>query len=79
MQTVALPEGDAVVVAHQVPADSVVVRMNSGGSVMSCSRAAVCGARHAYEAREPDQAVGNRARVRRRRVPVEPGDGSETS
>ena len=32
-ETVALPEGDAVVVAHQVPADSVVVRMSATGKV----------------------------------------------
>jgi len=44
-ETVALEEGDGVVVAHQVPADSVVVRMNATGNVTNCSRAAVCGAR----------------------------------
>ena len=38
-------------VAHQVPADSVVVRMSATGQVSPCSRAAVCGARRAYESR----------------------------
>ncbi len=50
-QHVSLPEGEAVVVAHQVPADSVVVRMSSTGQVSPCSRAAVCGARRTYESR----------------------------
>ena len=50
-QQVSLPEGEAVVVAHQVPADSVVVRMSATGQVSPCSRAAVCGARRMYESR----------------------------
>ena len=50
-ERVSLPEGEAVVVAHQVPADSVVVRMSASGQVSPCSRAAVCGARRAYESR----------------------------
>jgi cell fate regulator YaaT (PSP1 superfamily) len=50
-QTVAMPEGEAVVVAHSVPTDSVVLRMSATGQVSPCSRAAVCGARHAYEER----------------------------
>ena len=48
---VSLPEGEAVVLAHQVPADSVVVRMSATGQVSPCSRAAVCGARRAYDER----------------------------
>jgi hypothetical protein len=50
---VSLDEGDGVVVAHQVPADSVVVRMNATGATMSCSRASVCGSRKAYESKDP--------------------------
>jgi cell fate regulator YaaT (PSP1 superfamily) len=50
-ERVSLPEGEAVVLAHQVPADSVVIRMSSTGQVSPCSRAAVCGARRAYETR----------------------------
>jgi len=57
-EQVALPDGDAVVVAHQVPADSVLVRMTSSGSVMSCSRASVCGARQSYETRESAEPAG---------------------
>ena len=44
-------EGEGVVVAHQVPADSVLVRVSASGSTVSCSRASVCGSRRAYEAR----------------------------
>ena len=50
-QRVRLPEGDGVVIAHQVPADSVVVRMSATGQVSPCSRAAVCGARRTFESR----------------------------
>jgi cell fate regulator YaaT (PSP1 superfamily) len=50
-EQVRLPEGEAVVMAHQVPADSVVLRMSATGQVSPCSRAAVCGARRAYESR----------------------------
>ena len=45
-------DGEAgVVVAHQVPADSVLVRMKASGAVSQCSRASVCGSRQAYEDR----------------------------
>ena len=50
-ERVNLPEGEAVVLAHQVPADSVVVRMSATGQVSPCSRAAVCGARRMHETR----------------------------
>ena len=52
-ETVTLPEGEAVVVAHSVPTDSVVLRMSATGQVSPCSRAAVCGARRAYEGSKP--------------------------
>ena len=52
-ERVSLPEGEAVVLAHQVPADSVVVRMSATGQVSPCSRAAVCGARRVYQSRYP--------------------------
>jgi cell fate regulator YaaT (PSP1 superfamily) len=48
---VSTDQGDGVVVAHQVPADSVVVRMRDSGAVTSCSRASVCGSRAAYRGR----------------------------
>jgi len=48
---VSVDEGDGVVVAHQAPADSVLVRLNASGATMSCSKASVCGSRHAYESK----------------------------
>ena len=59
-ETVTLPEGEAVVVAHSVPTDSVVLRMSATGQVSPCSRAAVCGARRAYEVRS--KPTGHRLR-----------------
>jgi cell fate regulator YaaT (PSP1 superfamily) len=48
---VATPEGDGRVVAHSVPRDSVVVRLDADGSRCSCSRASVCGPRKAHDER----------------------------
>jgi cell fate regulator YaaT (PSP1 superfamily) len=48
---VTTPEGDGRVVAHSVPKDAVVVRMDSDGSRCSCSRASVCGSRQSHEER----------------------------
>lgn len=67
-------EGDGVVVGHSVPADAVLVRMNAGGAVSSCSRAGVCGSREVFATRtapveEAEPAVPAKARVRRRRNP----------
>jgi cell fate regulator YaaT (PSP1 superfamily) len=47
---VTTPEGDGRVVAHSVPKDSVVVRLDADGSRCSCSRASVCGPRQAHDA-----------------------------
>lgn len=46
---VTVEEGEGVVVAHHVPADSVVVRLSASGATVSCSQAGVCGSRQAYE------------------------------
>jgi cell fate regulator YaaT (PSP1 superfamily) len=43
------PDGPGTVVAHNVPADSVVVRLDDGGRRCACSVAAVCGSRAAYD------------------------------
>jgi len=65
-QTVTTDEGEGTVVAHQVPADSVVVRMAGSGAITSCSRASVCGSRHAYESR-PQVSEEPAPKLRRRR------------
>jgi cell fate regulator YaaT (PSP1 superfamily) len=44
------PEGKGRVVGHDVPRDSVTVRLNDGGRRCSCSRASVCGPRQAHDA-----------------------------
>ena len=69
-EQVALEDGDGVVVGHQVPADSVVIRMNANGTTRTCSLAAACGARQLFASRAtPGQAQRppRKSRVRRRR------------
>ena len=46
---VTTPEGDGRVVAHSVPKDAVVVRLDADGSRCSCSRASVCAPRQAHD------------------------------
>lgn len=55
---------EGVVVAHQVPADAVLVRMKDSGAVSQCSRASVCGSRQAYEGRPEPAPRRNRERRR---------------
>nr|WP_103957254.1 regulatory iron-sulfur-containing complex subunit RicT [Nonomuraea solani] len=43
------PQGAGTVVGHNVPSDSVVVRLNDGGRRCACSKASVCGPRKAYD------------------------------
>jgi cell fate regulator YaaT (PSP1 superfamily) len=43
------PEGRGTVVGHNVPSDSVVVRLTASGRTCQCSRASVCSPRQAYE------------------------------
>ena len=49
---VSTPVGEGIVVAHQVPADAVLVRVKGAG-VQVCAKADVCPSRHAYDARTP--------------------------
>jgi cell fate regulator YaaT (PSP1 superfamily) len=43
------PDGPGTVVGHNVPAESVVVKLAADGSTCHCSVASVCGSRKAYE------------------------------
>lgn len=52
-ETVSTTDGEGTVVSHQVPADSVVVRMSGSGSLSACSAASVCGVRQVHETRKP--------------------------
>lgn len=48
---VSTPEGEGKVVGHNVPGDSVVVRLDEDGTRARCPRADVCASHHAYESR----------------------------
>ena len=50
-ETVDTEEGRGRVVNHDVPRDQVVVRLEDGGRRTACSRASVCGSRHAHDSR----------------------------
>ncbi len=43
------PAGPGTVVGHNVPAESVVVKLTADGRTCNCSVASVCGSRKAYE------------------------------
>ena len=45
------PDGDGKVIAHDVPRDQVVVRLEAGGKATVCDRASVCASRKAYDSR----------------------------
>ena len=47
--TVGTPEGDGRVTAHEVPRDSVVVRLSASGQSCRCPKADVCAPRQAFE------------------------------
>jgi cell fate regulator YaaT (PSP1 superfamily) len=47
---VSTDEGDGRVVAHSVPAESVLVRLDDGGRRCACSLASVCAPRQAHDA-----------------------------
>jgi cell fate regulator YaaT (PSP1 superfamily) len=69
-EQVAMEDGDGVVVGHQVPADSVVIRMSGNGTTRTCSLAAACGARQLFASRSTPAQVQRpvrRGRLRRRR------------
>jgi len=56
---VSTPDGDATVIGHSVPSDSVVLRMNSDGSRTSCAMASVCSSRKAHDEFYGDGTVGS--------------------
>ena len=73
-EQVALDDGDGVVVGHQVPADSVVIRMSANGTTRTCSLAAACGARQLFASRATPAQVdrpARKGRLRRRRSEAE--------
>jgi cell fate regulator YaaT (PSP1 superfamily) len=59
-EVVESPEGPGTVVGHNVPSDTVVMKLAADGRRCACSRASVCGSRQAYEAtyKAPGKAAG---------------------
>ena len=43
------PEGPGTVIGHNVPSDTVVVKLAADGRAAPCPKASVCGSRKAYE------------------------------
>jgi cell fate regulator YaaT (PSP1 superfamily) len=52
-ERVTSPAGDGTVVGHNVPSDSVVIRVDSTGRRAPCPKASVCSSRKAYESAHP--------------------------
>jgi cell fate regulator YaaT (PSP1 superfamily) len=48
-ERVETPAGEGVVTGHNVPADTVVVKLSADGRACACPRASVCSSRQAYE------------------------------
>lgn len=53
------PDGDGVVVGHDIPGDRVVVRLSASGRRCACDRADVCGPRQSYERAHGSGGSGN--------------------
>jgi cell fate regulator YaaT (PSP1 superfamily) len=56
---VSTPEGEATVVGHSAPSESVVVRMSEDGRRSSCAMASVCSSRKAHDQFYGDGTVGS--------------------
>lgn len=57
--SVETPQGAGTVVGHNVPSDSLVVRLNDGGRRCACSKASVCGPRQAYDSTYGGESEGD--------------------
>jgi cell fate regulator YaaT (PSP1 superfamily) len=64
-ERVSTPEGSGVVVGHNVPSDTVVVRVSETGRRTACPKASVCGSRQAYERAHAGQAAATDASASR--------------
>lgn len=53
-ESVQTPDGDGLVIGHNVPGDRVVVRMAADGRRSSCALASVCSSRKAFDSRSPN-------------------------
>ncbi len=59
--TVETPEGPGRVLAHNVPSETVVVRVSATGARCACSKADVCGSRKAYDSSRSSGAMRREA------------------
>ena len=57
--TVTSPEGPGTVIGHNVPSDTVVVKLAADGRAAPCPKASVCGSRKAYESMHGKAARGD--------------------
>jgi cell fate regulator YaaT (PSP1 superfamily) len=81
-ERVTTDEGEGVVIGHQVPAESVLVRVGASGAVTSCALAKVCGSRQAYEAKPGPPPSADTAQVEAANRPSDGAvveDGPESS
>jgi cell fate regulator YaaT (PSP1 superfamily) len=56
-EAVDTPEGAGTVIGHNVPSDTVVVRLTESGQSCRCSKASVCGSRQAFVGARADGAM----------------------
>lgn len=83
------PEGEGVVVGHNVPSDTVVVRLQADGRRVACPKASVCVARKSYDGMVADggrthaeaepRPAGPRTIELTTIEPIAPADGSDRS
>jgi cell fate regulator YaaT (PSP1 superfamily) len=71
------PLGDGTVVGHNVPSDTVVVRLAASGRRCACSRADVCSPRQQYEEQYDETRKPRRRRRTRRDGEVAEGNLTE--
>src|SRR5216683_351215 len=63
--SVTSPAGPGTVVGHNVPSDTVVVKLAADGRACACPKASVCGSRQAYESMHGKSRSGGRGRAAR--------------
>jgi len=63
--SVTSPAGPGTVVGHNVPSDTVVVKLAADGRACACPKASVCGSRQAYESMHGKARPGGRGRAAR--------------
>jgi len=63
--SVTSPAGPGTVIGHNVPSDTVVVKLSADGQACACPKASVCGSRQAYEAMHGRSRSGDGGRTAR--------------